>query len=260
MDFIWWLIGVPVGVVFLVFGLTFVISWFKYKKLPKGRTVPKRSLFLRLFIDFPMRFWNDFFHRVPDEFKEYGFHIVCGKQGSGKTITVVYLLLRYMQMYPKLVVRTNFNFKPENASITDWKDLVFSNNGIYGQIDVLDEVQNWFSSNESKDFPASMLQEVTQQRKQRKMILGTAQRFNRVAKPLREQAFLVYEPVTILGCLTVVRVVEPLLDCEGNVEKRKWRKVFCFVQNDEIRNAFDTYKKIERLSVVGMSDRFERVK
>ncbi len=77
-------------------------------------------------------------------------------------------------------------------------------NGIRGVIVCMDEMQNWFSSNQSKDFPPQMLEVVTQNRKNRRVIMGTAQSFNRLAKPLREQATEVRKCCTLFGCVTIV--------------------------------------------------------
>ena len=135
------------------------------------------SILKRIVIDFPRQFVLDAFNRDPDNFREYGVHIIAGKQGSGKSITLTYMLLRYQQMYPKLKIKTNYYYEFENAHIGHWKDVVNGTNGIYGEIDVLDEIQNWFNSLQSKDFPVEMLTEITQQRKQTKMIIGTSQVF-----------------------------------------------------------------------------------
>ena len=209
------------------------------------------NFFKKIFWDFPKQFAFDLINRNPDEFRDYGFRLVEGKQGTGKTITVVYLLLHYKKMYPKLKIATNMNYKYEDKTINNWKDLVFSNNGVYGEIDVLDEIQNWFSCNQSKDFPPEMLQEITQQRKQRKMILGTSQVFMRVAKPIRENVYLVYSPITLFGCITIVRKFEPNLDEKGTLVSKKSRGFFFFVHNKKIREAFDTYKKIESMAESG---------
>lgn len=213
------------------------------------------NFFKKIFYEFPKQKAYDIITRNPDEFREYGFHLITGRQGSGKTITLVYLLLRYQKMYPKLIVKTNMDYKYENGKIRHWKDLVFSNNGIYGEIDVIDEVQNWFSSNQSKNFPPDMLREVTQQRKQKKMILGTSQVFTRVAKPIRENIYLVYEPTTFFGCITFVHKYEPILDECGTVIQKKPRGSFFFVHNKKIRDCFDTYQKILDMSEDGFQEK-----
>ena len=232
--------------------LFIVIELKKGKKIKKSESTYKRkSVLYRLFYEFPKRLALDIVNRNPDEFKEYGLHMVCGEQGSGKTISVVEMLLRMKEIYPQVKIRTNMSYKYQDASIFDWKDLIKNENGEYGQIEVLDEIQTWFSSMESKNFPPEMLTEISQQRKQRKMLIGTAQVFSRIAKPIREQTTFVYCPLTILGCLTIVRKTKPKYwDDEKQVFKR-YIKTYFFVHTDKIRNAFDTYKKIERYSVKG---------
>lgn len=243
---------------FIVFSLSAVIYYrfmlgYKFKK---GTVRPFKQfpLIFRLLVQFPFRFIKDKLTFDPDFFQPYGVHIIAGEQGSGKTITLVYLLKKYQYIYPKLVVKTNMLYKFENSSITHWRDVVASNNGIYGEIDVLDEIQNWFSSLQSKDFPPEMLTEITQQRKQRKMIIGTSQVFSRVAKPIREQTTFLYEPVTLFGCLTWVRVYKPIISADGNMDNKhdkKLRGMFFFVHTDSLRDSFDTYKKIEKISEEG---------
>lgn len=240
----------------------FIQGIIKGKRIKKSEYGTKRMLrhgskLKRLFIDFPRRFINDLFERDPDFFSESGVHVVAGEQGAGKTITVAYMLLRFKKMYPKCRIKTNFSYKYQDGEITHWRDVVGSENGIYGEIDVLDEMQTWFSSMQSKDFPPEMLTEISQQRKQRKMIIGTTQVFGRVSKPIREQVTLLYEPFTIFGCLTVVRVYRPQVSADdGIVDKKKLRKIFFFVHNEEIRNAFDTYKKISKYVDDGFQPRY----
>jgi hypothetical protein len=242
----------PMILAFSVFGFWFLYFTIKGYKIKKGTgKVIKESKFKRLFIDFPKRFWLDMFNRDPDTFQDFGLHLIAGEQGSGKTILMVWLIQYYQLKYPKLIVKTNFAYTNQQGEIQHYMDVVYSNNGVLGEIDGFDELQNWFSTQDSKNFPPEMLQEITQQRKQRKMILGTSQKFNRVAKQIREQTNVLYEPMTLMGCLTIVRVYKPDINDEGTVKKKKLRKLFFFVHTDELRNSFDTYKKIERLAKTG---------
>lgn len=205
----------------------------------------------RLILDLPRQIVIDRFNRDPDHFPEYGVHVIAGKQGSGKSITLTYMLLRYQEMYPKLKVKTNYYYEFEDARIGHWKDVVNGTNGIYGEIDVLDEIQNWFNSLQSKDFPVEMLTEITQQRKQTKMILGTSQVFGRIAKPIREQTYMLYEPTTLFGCLTFVRKYDITTDISGNTDTKKYRGCFFFVHDERLRNSYDTYRKIIDLANEG---------
>lgn len=249
------------GPVFISIGINYIIMRCKgYKRIPYKGTVPKRSnIFKVLLYEFPKRYVKDLFNKNPNDLDLYGLHIWCGEQGSGKSVGVVEWLLWLKQKYPGVKIRSNINLKFQDGAITDWKDLILCNNGEKGQIEFLDEIQNWFSSNESKNFPVDMLQEITQQRKQRKIIVGTVQAFQRTAKPIREQTTLLYYPFTVGGCLTCVRVYKPKLDSDGNVKKLSLRKFYCFVHTDELRNSYDTLAKVKRLSVVGFQPRSEHL-
>lgn len=236
---------------FLVPMLLFYLYYYvRGKRQRKGlyRFVNHGSKIKRLFWDFPKRFVLDRFDRDPDMFREYGVHLICGEQGSGKTVALTYMLMRYQKMYPLMRIKTNYAYTYQHDAIHGWEDLVASENGIYGEIDVLDEIQNWFNSNQSKNFPPEMLGEISQQRKQKKCVFGTSQVFSRVAKPIREQVTFLYKPFTLFGCLTVVRVYKPKMSSnDGQLDDEKLRRVFFFVHSDALRNAFDTYHKIEML-------------
>jgi hypothetical protein len=124
-------------------------------------------------------------------------------------------------------------------------------NGIQGVIVQMDELQNWFSSNQSKNFPPEFLEVITQNRKNRRVILGTSQVFTRLSKPLREQTTEVRKCYTFCGCLTVVLRKEPVLDSSGEVLEYKNRGFYWFVHTKEIRESYDTYHVIESLSKSG---------
>ena len=243
-------------------GLFTLSGLLKGKRFKKGvsKKPRKRSAFLKLFYDFPKQYAHDLFERDPDYFKEYGVHVIAGKQGSGKTVTLAYLLRYYKEWYPNLKIKTNFGYLNEDGPIEHWTDMVASNNGTYGEIDCIDEVQNWFNSLASKDFPPEMMTEITQQRKQRKSILCTSQVFTRIAKAIREQTYLLYEPITAFGCLTIVRVFSVLLNADGISEKKKLRKLFFFVQDEGLRSSFDTYKKIEKMIEIGFKDETQQIR
>ena len=259
MAWYWWVLIILSPIILIVIECFILIAFrrvFKREKIPQGKhKIKKKSKLRRLFIEFPKAYVNDLFNRKPDFFPYSGVHIVCGEQGAGKTVTVAYVLREIKKLYPKVKICTNFGYKAQDDELTHWEGLVFKNNGFEGEIDVLDEIQNWFSSNESKDFPVEMLQEISQQRKQRKMIFGTAQVFERVAKPLREQAHFVYKPLTIFGCLTIVRVYKPKIDSDGQIKKTRMRTCFFFVHDEELRDCYDTYRKVERLAKGGFSPR-----
>jgi len=246
--------------IFLVVG--WYIYWRHVKKLkpPKSelRKVKVSPAFKRLFWDFPRQFALDRCTLDPNQFPEKGVHIIEGEQGDGKTLTVCYLLMLFQQKYPRLKVKTNFGYKYEDGQIRSHHDIIDSSNGIFGEIDVIDEVQNWFCSLQSKNFPPEMMTEITQQRKQRKCIIGTSQVFTRVAKPIREQTYILYTPTTLFGCLTIVRKSKPVFNADGVVESKKPLGSFFFVHSQELRDSYDTYHKIQEMVKDGFKVESER--
>lgn len=217
---------------------------------------PKKiSLFRKIFLDFPRQFITDIENREPGYFPYQGCIIFTGRQGSGKTVGLVQYMRAMQREYPKSKVITNLAYRDEDDVLNDWKPLLTYKNGIYGVICAIDEMQNWFSSNQSKDFPPEMLQVITQNRKNRRIILGTSQVFTRLSKPLREQATEVRECHTFFGCITFVIRKEPILGCEGDVTEYKFRGWYCFVHDQDLRDSYDTYKVIDSLAASGFQPR-----
>ena len=81
---------------------------------------------------------------------------------------------------------------------------------------------------------------------ERKAIVGTAQVFGRIAKPLREQTHYVYRPRTFFGCITFVVMSDAHSYDSDNDKFKKTKGFFFFVHTKELRNSYDTYKRISR--------------
>ena len=242
--------------IILVF-LNIGIDFFQGKRRLKGishQTVKQTSFFKKILIDFPKRIADDFFEKDPDFFKYQGLIIFEGRQGNGKTIGAVEFARRMQKEYLKAKCITNLAYKYEDDELLHWSQLTDYKNDIFGVIVIIDETQNWFSSNQSKNFPPEMLQVITQNRKNRRVILGTAQNFYLLAKAIRSQTTEIRRCATFFGCLTLVRKFEPILDSEGNVQEFKKRGWYFFVHDKELRESYDTYKVIESLSTSGFKD------
>ena len=234
-----------------------LIGLFKGKKFQKSTSYTrqkKRGFFSKIFIDLPKRIVDDMFAKNPDFFPYQGLIIFEGRQGNGKTISAIQFARQMQREYSKSKVITNLNYKFQNDELNHWSKLINYKNGIYGVIAVLDETQNWFSSNQSKNFPPEMLQVITQNRKNRRVILGTAQNFYLLAKAIRSQTTEVRRCATFFGCLTLVRRFEPILDSEGNVQEFKKRGFYFYVHDQELRDSYDTYHVIESLSNSGFKE------
>ena len=180
-----------------------------------------------------------------------GLVIFEGRQGSGKTSSMIQFARKMQEEYPKSKCTTNLGYTKEDDILDDWRKLTDYTNDKYGVICVLDELQNWFSSNQSKDFPPEMLQVITQNRKNRRIILGTSQNFYLLAKAIRSQCTEIRRCITLLGCLTLVRRLEPILDSDGNVKEFKPIGYYFYVHDKDLRESYDTYKVIESLSKSG---------
>lgn len=254
------IILIPLGaflslLVLLVLGY-YIAAYIKGSRLQKGehKRVKRPGFFKNFFYLFPKRFVADIFSKNPEFFNHQGCIIFTGRQGRGKTIAMVEQALMWQREYPKSKCITNLAYAMQDDELNHWMKLVDYKNGIQGVICLIDEMQNWFSSNQSKNFPPEMLQVVTQNRKNRRVIMGTSQCFARLAKPLREQATEVRKCFTIFGCVTFVHRVEPELDSSGDVVKWRHLGFYWFVHSDEIRQSYDTYKVIESLSKAGFQE------
>ena len=242
---------VPVIVVLVMFSCSFIYFYVKEvyinHRKPKKRPKPlkKDGFFKKIFIMAPKQIVEDLINQDPYAFDKFGIHIICGEQGSGKTITAVYLMEEWKRQYPDLEVYTNFEYAGQNGVLDSPRDL-FHENGIYGVTNCLDEIQTWWSSADSAKTPPKILGEICQQRKQKKATIGTVQVFKRMSKAFREQAHFVYEPYTFLNCITVVRCTKGKYYSESSEKFKKYTGMFFFVHTKKLRESYDTYKKIEK--------------
>ena len=255
------IILIPLGVLFvllfLMLGAYFILFFARGYRPKTGQhlRVKRPNFFKNLFYNFPVQYMEDYFDRDPEFFTHQGCVIFTGRQGSGKTISMIEQCNLWQHEFPKAKVITNLNYTHQDDELDTWEKLIDYKNGIYGVMCLIDETQNWFSSNNSRNFPPEMLEVITQNRKNRRVILGTAQSFNRLAKPLREQATEVRKCFTIFGCITIVHRVIPELDSTGEVVKWKHRGFYYFVHTNEIRDSYDTYKVIQSLRDAGFQEK-----
>lgn len=238
----------------------YVKGLLKGKRVPKGnrRRLRKPGLLEKIFILMPKQYIEDLFSRPADFFPYQGMIIFEGRQGSGKTISMVRYMKDMQYEFPDALCTTNLAYTDENKPLKAWTMLIDYKNGYKGVIVAMDELQNWFSSNDSKNFPPEMLSVITQNRKNRRIILGTSQNFYLLAKAIRSQATEVRRCATYFGCLTVVRRLEPILDSEGNVVEWKKRGIYCFVHDKELRESYNTWKVIENLRKSGFKENISR--
>lgn len=188
----------------------------------------------------------------PDELPRSGIIIFSGSQGSGKTLSAVQYVRRIAWDYPKSILVSNVDIKglPDDYQVVDYNgidSLVNVNNGEYGVVYLIDEMHLEFNSLESKGMPLEVFTEISQQRKQRKHIVGTSQLFLRLAKPFREQAGTVVVCDNYFGILqhNVAYDGATLVEDSSGFTGHKLGGYWWF-HSPELYQSYDTYAKIER--------------
>lgn len=236
-----------------------IIYYRVVKKMPRLHSTTcksrKKPFLFKIFVEFPRQLAFDIVNKDPDRFPYKGVVIFTGRQGNGKTIALVHSINSMQASFPRCKVITNLRYTKEDDSLHHWRQLCDYTNSKYGVIVGLDETQNWFSSAQSRNFPPEMLSVITQNRKNARIILGTAQSFHLLAKSIRSQCTEVRECRTFFGCLTYVTRKEPILDVDGNVsEYKRIGSPYFFVHSQKLRNMYDTYFTVDSLSKSGFVD------
>lgn len=190
--------------------------------------------------------------RDKDAFQAFGFQVYVGRQGSGKTVSAVIHLTEIKNTYPNAIVVTNLRLNvPWEYKRFDTAEelidlLVGEQNGKYGVIYLIDEIHTYFNSLESKGIPPYIFTEISQQRKQRKLIIGTSQLFTRIAKPFREQCDTIISCNTWFGVFTRNRAYDGMtleVDYDGSLVGDILKRGY-FWHSRKLRNTFDTYQKV----------------
>lgn len=120
-------------------------------------------------------------------------------------------------------------------------------NGDYGVVYFIDELHLELNSLESKNIDIDIIIELSQQRKQRKKIIGTSQVYMRMAKPLREQIFDIVLCENYFGCFQFNKSIDGFKSYEENgklhahVNKRSF-----YFHTFEMYGRYDTYAKMKR--------------
>lgn len=190
-----------------------------------------------------------FLKENPDFFLPVGTFIFSGKQGSGKTLSAVDYVKKLKQRYPKALVVSNVDIVGIDVlKYNGINSLVDINNGENGVIYLIDEIHLEFNSLESKVIPIEVFTEISQQRKQRKHIIGTSQLFLRVAKPFREQV----EKVIICKCYlskiqyNIITDGETITTDKNGEMRYRPQKRQLFFHTKAHYESYDTFQKIKR--------------
>jgi len=210
-----------------------------------------------------MRIWR----KEEKKIHLYGIYGYFGLPGKGKTMGLVYQLKYLRKRYgDKIYIMTNFNYLDQDFEFKSWKDLLKE----YDRplVCAWDEVQNEFNSRDFKNFPVELLTLLTQNRKGNgKQILYTAQRWNRVDKVFRELTHYCIECNTIFKRWTRLRYYfwEDYESKQSTPQvelRRRIRpiKTIGFIQDDDIRDSYDSFKMLESAKSKEYMDRTDIVK
>lgn len=138
-------------------------------------------------------------------------------------------------------------YEPITIEYTGLEMLKNVSNAEYGVIFFIDEIHLELNSLESKNIDIDIMVEISQQRKQRKHIVGTSQIFMRMAKPLREQ---IYDIVICRNLFSVLQFNKYIngataTEKDGKLEAEVKGRYLWFHAPD-MYNQYDTYTKMRR--------------
>lgn len=222
-----------------------------------GVRIKNKSILERIFFDLPLQLGRDMAHDLGG-FGEKGIIIFEGDQGDGKTISLVKYAYDLKKTYGDALVLSNTPVTFQDAAITSFDSFVGVSNGINGIVGIIDECQLWANSKLSKEVDLNLLQTCCQNRKNRRILLMTGQRFYMLNKDIRCLCNEVRTCKTFFGCLTFVTRRKPFFDSEGKIIKSKWLGCYFFIQSDELRSLYDTYATINTLSKSGFKPKERR--
>lgn len=122
-------------------------------------------------------------------------------------------------------------------------------NGEFGILYLIDEIHLEFNSLESKNIPIEVMVEISQQRKQRKHIVGSSQVYMRMAKPLREQIKNVVICRKFFNCIQWNKLIDGETSHEENGKLTfDTQKYLLWFHSPKLYKMYDTYKKMKRYS------------
>lgn len=197
--------------------------------------------------------YNSLFYAAhPDFFRPDGLMIFCGEQGSGKTLSAVQYVKKLCKQYPSAILCTNVDIVglPEETLVVEYDGidcLKRLENGYKGVIYLIDEIHLEFNSLESKNIDIEVMIEVSQQRKQRKHIVGTTQVYGRLAKPFREQIRNVVLCSNFFKVFQVNRLIDGSKSREENGKLvTETSRTFFWFHYPSLYECYDTYAKMRR--------------
>lgn len=140
-------------------------------------------------------------------------------------------------------------------------DFARYSNGERGVIFLVDEIQLYLNSLQSKNVNLDVITQISQQRKQRKHIVCTSQVFGRMAKPLREQFSCVIFCKNYFRFLQINSLIDrDSLDDENDTGTELHgtvKRKFFWIHNPKFYGRYDTYYVIENNKFVSGEEQID---
>lgn len=220
-------------------------------KFPCHKSVVRyKNNLIDFYFDTLFMFVYDFKHTPKDAFRESGIVFYEGPQGSGKTISMIHDVMILQHKYPKVKVIDNLNYQFHDGEMDHPNDIINFDNGVFGVISAVDECAVWFNNRAYKDFgkDSNMLQVIFENRKCRRLLLGTTQKFSLIDKNLRLQCSEVRSCFTVGPITYYIRKV-PNVSSEGQIINYRFKGIKFFVHTLDVRKAYDTYHVIKKFKL-----------
>lgn len=187
--------------------------------------------------------------KAGNEFPYAGLWIFSGSQGNGKSLLMMHMVKEIHEEYPDAIIVSNIAlYGIPCVPYTGISDFKKYENGKDGCIFIIDEIHTLFNSLESANMPMSSVTVWCQNRKNRRVILGTSQRFTRVAKAVREQCTYNYECKRLLPPVMYsykVKMGEDY-DDDGKYIGEQEPTTHIYIPNVKTMRTYSTLQVIER--------------
>lgn len=180
-----------------------------------------------------------------------GLRIYTAPQGGGKTLSMVHDALALMEEFPKMKVVSNLDIKTDKPIYKFQgtgglrRALVEAKNGVDGVLMIIDEFQ-LFASKKS-GVPLEIFQQLCQQRKQRRFMMGTAQDWEDVDVSTRKKVAEIVQCRTIWRKIQVNRVFDGTTvkwDKQANAWVCSQLRTEIFKHNQKLYDSYNTFAEI----------------
>lgn len=198
-------------------------------------------------------YWGTLFKKCDKDKDKFPFGIwfFDGKQGSGKTLSCVFLALKFKEKYEDLRLVSNVVINGWGEDVeyfstpTELVQILNGNSNNKHTLVIIDEALSYFAENGGID-PA-LMSEITQNRKQRRLMFIATQKFKRVNNRIRDFSMRTIKCRSFFSLqYNVVRDDEELIFDKETMDFIG-RRVgsFIFKRNNDLFARYDTFAKTE---------------